>query len=55
MKTLGYYAKDKDNNLFQFRWKFDDTFEILLNSEWVKRLPKDYEILEIGYFEAIHA
>lgn len=52
MTKLGYYAKDKDNNLFQYRWHPNDVFEILLNGHWTMRHCEDYEILEIGYFTA---
>lgn len=52
MKQLGYYAKDFRNNLFKFEWGDNDKFYIIdING---KRLanPKDYEILEIGFFTA---
>jgi ribonucleotide reductase alpha subunit len=52
MKKLGFYAKDKNNNLFQFRWKDENKaiFEILSNDIWYKNDPAEFEILEIGVF-----
>lgn len=60
-KNLGYYAMDKDKNLYQFEWDADDTFYIAnplgtrissLGQRMMKADPKDFEILEIGhYFE----
>lgn len=52
MEGLGYYAKDKDNNLFQFEWASNNDFFIIKDGEKVKANPKDYEILEIGHFTA---
>ena len=58
MKRLGYYAKDKNNNLFQFEWGADDgsqtneDFFIIRNGEKRKSIATDYEILEIGFFTA---
>jgi len=53
MKQLGYYAKDKDNNLHQFEWGANDEFYIKnSDGEMVHSNPKEYEILEIGYFTA---
>ena len=50
MKQLGYYAKDKDNNLFQFEWGADNEFTILnSDGDYVMANPKDYDIVEIGY------
>lgn len=68
-KQLGYYAMDKNKNLFQFEWATEnekiksisieggitehDAFYII-NHDGTKRLanPKNYEILEIGFFTA---
>jgi hypothetical protein len=50
VERLGYYAKHRNNNLFQFKWSTDDTFRILINNQWEVADPKEYEILEIGYF-----
>lgn len=50
MKRLGYYAMDRFNNLFKFEWRNDDTFYILNEGIMTKQNPKDYEIVEIGYF-----
>jgi hypothetical protein len=56
MEPLGYYAKDVNNNLFQFKWELDNTFLIKCVEPsvvgWVVADPKDYEILEIGFFTA---
>ena len=53
MKKLGYYAMDKNKNLFQYEWAADDEFYIMNNDgEFVMADPNDYEILEIGYFVA---
>lgn len=54
MKALGYYAKDKKtNNLFQFEHGAGDEFYIInQDGDKVMRDPKDYEILEIGFFTA---
>jgi len=52
MNQLGYYAKDKENDLYQFRWKSDSTFEIKFGVQWIEKNPKDFEILEIGFFTA---
>lgn len=65
MNQLGYYAMDKNKNLFKFEWGTDeklvsvgetgrtehDAFYII-NSDGTKRLAKisNYEILEIGFF-----
>jgi hypothetical protein len=48
MNRLGYYAKDKDNNLFQFEWFADDS--LVIDGRIVSK--EDYEILEIGFFTA---
>jgi hypothetical protein len=48
MKSLGYYAKDKDNNLHQYEWGADDEFSILnSDGDYVMVDPNDYEILEL--------
>lgn len=53
MKQLGYYAKDKNNNLHQFKLDADNTFYILdVYGYYVVAKADDYEILEIGYFTA---
>jgi hypothetical protein len=53
MKQLGYYAKDKDGNLFRFEWSSEDEFFIALKGGVMQTQdPKDYEILEIGHFDA---
>jgi len=49
MKRLGYYAKDVNDNLFQFRWSLNK-FEILVVDSWIEKDPNEYEILEIGHF-----
>jgi hypothetical protein len=67
-KRLGYYAMDKNNNLFQFEWgtKDDKVYNLSMEGGMTehdaffiidingKRLanPKNYEILEIGFFTA---
>ena len=50
MRHLGYYVMDRFNNLFKFKWGKDDTFYVLKEGTMTKQNPKDYEILEIGYF-----
>ena len=53
MKKLGYYAKDSQNNLFQYELGADDEFYILnSDGDMVMTDPNKYEILEIGYFDA---
>lgn len=53
MKRLGYYAKDKENNLFKFEWGAGDEFSILnSDGEYVMACPLDYVIVEAGYFTA---
>ena len=52
MKRLGYYAKDKDGNLFQYEWGAGDEFSILKDGDYVMADPKEFEILEIGFFTA---
>lgn len=53
MEQLGYYAKDKDGNLFRFEWSSEDEFSIALKGGAMQTQdPKDYEIIEIGYFTA---
>ena len=51
MERLGYYAMDKDKNLFIFEWGANDEFYIMKkNGDFVMANPNDYEILEIGIF-----
>ena len=53
MNALGYYAKDKDNNLFQYEWGADDEFSIRNDAgDYVMRDPKDYEIIQVGIITA---
>ena len=52
MERLGYYAKDKEGDLYQFRWGTNEIFEIKFGIQWIQKNPKDYEILEIGFFTA---
>lgn len=52
MRQLGYYARDKKNNLFQFEWGTDDSFKILVEGKFKLAEPDDYQILEIGYYTA---
>ncbi len=52
MERLGYYAMDKDKNLFQYEWGANDEFYIMdSNGDLVMKDPKEYEILEVGYFK----
>ena len=44
---LGYYAKDKFGNLFQFKWDENDNLRILVIEIWIEVNKKDYEIVEI--------
>ena len=49
MKQLGYYAKDKANNLHQFEWGANEEFSILnRDGDYEMVDPNDYEILNIG-------
>ncbi len=50
MKKLGYYAKDENDNLYQYQWGADDTFQIWIDGEWVDEDAERYIVLEIGYF-----
>jgi len=53
MKKLGYYAKDSQNNLFQYEWGADDEFYILNSDrDMVMADPNKYDVLEIGYFDS---
>ena len=44
---LGYYAKDKFGNLFQFEWDANDDLNIIQMSIIKKANKEDYEIVEI--------
>ena len=44
---LGYYAKDKFGNLFQFEWSENDDLSIIQMPTTKKVSKKDYEIVEI--------
>ena len=44
---LGYYAKDKFGNLFQFEWGENDDLSIIQMPTTKKVNKKDYEIVEI--------
>lgn len=49
MKTLGYYAKDKDTNLFQYEWGAGDEFYIQnCDGEMVHSNPDEYEVIQVG-------
>lgn len=48
----GYYAIGKDGNLYQFEWKDDDSFHVLLNKKYVKQNPDDYTIREVEFLTA---
>jgi hypothetical protein len=52
MKQLGYYAKDANGNLFKFQWSTNNEFSIIINGTETVTDPKDFEILEIGFFTA---
>lgn len=53
MTRLGYYAKDSENNLFQYEWAAGDEFYIKnSDGDMVMADPDKYEVLEIGYFTA---
>ena len=47
--NLGYYAMDKNENLFQFQWSEVGTFSILINNNYKTANVNHYEILEICY------
>ena len=49
MTRLGYYAKDSENNLFQYRWDYDELFYIIIDGEWIIVDPNKYEVLDISY------
>ena len=49
---LGFYAKNKENDLFRFHWKEDNTFYIIVGTDMILSNPNDYEILEIGFLTA---
>ena len=49
MTRLGYYAKDSENNLFQYRWDYDELFYIIIDGEWIIADPNKYEVLDISY------
>ena len=44
---LGYYAKDKFGNLFQFEWDANDDLSIIQMSITQKVNKEDYEIVNI--------
>ena len=45
---LGYYAKDKAGNLFQFKWKENDDLYIDIQGVGFKKInKKDYEIINL--------
>jgi len=44
---LGYYAKDKFGNLFQFEWDANDDLSIIQMSITKKANKEDYEIVNI--------
>jgi hypothetical protein len=52
MKKLGFYAKDKNNNLHQFEWGADDEFYIVTPMGNIHTNPDDYEVLNIGIITA---
>lgn len=53
MKTLGYYAKDKDTNLFQYEWGAGDEFYIQnCDGEMVHSNPDEYEVIQVGVITA---
>ena len=52
MKGLGYYAKDKDNNLYQFEWGANDEFYIQHQLGLIHSDPKQYEIIQVGIITA---
>jgi len=52
MERLGYYAKDVEDNLFQFKWGEDDKFYIFKNQKYHLDNPNNYVILEVGFFTA---
>jgi len=51
--NLGYYAMDKNENLFQFQWSEVGTFSILINNNYKTANVNDYEILEICYLTEV--
>ncbi len=52
MEALGYYAKDKDNNLYQFEWGANDEFYIQHHLGLIHSDPKQYEIIQVGMITA---
>ena len=51
MERLGYYAMDNHKRLFQFEWSNNKFYIIDINGKRIAN-PKDYEILEVGNFNA---
>ena len=49
MTRLGYYAKDSNNNLFQYEWGYDEVFYIMINGEKTIADPNKYEVLDLSY------
>lgn len=52
MEQLGYYAMDREKNLFQFTWTYDKKFLILKDGKLTESNPSDYSIFEMGIFTA---
>lgn len=49
MEKLGYYAMDKNKNLFQYEWRGDDEFYIMNSfGDYVMVNPDDYVVVQIG-------
>ena len=46
---LGYYAKDSNDNLFQYEWGYDEVFYIMINGKKTIADPNEYEVLDISY------
>lgn len=53
MEALGYYAKDKDDNLFKYEWAAGDEFYIQnQDGEMIHSDPNEYEVVQVGIITA---
>jgi hypothetical protein len=52
MIVLGYYAKDKNNDLFQFEWSELERFYIIKDGIKITANSEEFEIIQIGVVTA---
>ncbi len=52
MKQLGYYAKNKDNALFQFEWSKDNELRLITPMGKITVNKDEFEILQLGIITA---